>query len=217
MAPGCRRGLARERVDGPRPPAQPRSRARLHRGHRTRPSAAIPPFAAQLVPGLDYLGVAASTRSSCRGAWATTGFPRATPTATACDDLYVSQPEGLPNRLFRNRGDGTFEDVTEAAGLAVLDRTSQSLFADVDNDGDQDLVLLTRGGPLLFLNDGKGRFTRDRGRLPVPAAAPGLAHLGGHGRLRPRRLPRPLPLHLRLLHRRERGQGGPALALPRRA
>ena len=77
------------------------------------------------------------------------------------DDLYVSQPAGLPNRLFRNKGDGTFEDVTEAAGLAVLDGTSQSLFADVDNDGDQDLVLVTRSGPLLFVNDGKGRFTRD--------------------------------------------------------
>ncbi|PYQ41501.1 MAG: CRTAC1 family protein, partial [Acidobacteria bacterium] len=51
------------------------------------------------------------------------------------DDFYVSQPEGLPNRLFRNKGDGTFEDVTEAAGLLVLDRTSESLFVDVDNDG----------------------------------------------------------------------------------
>jgi len=77
------------------------------------------------------------------------------------DDLYVSQPEGLPNRLFRNKGDGTFEDVTEAAGLDVLDRTSESLFVDVDNDGDQDLILLTRTGPLLFRNEGKGRFARD--------------------------------------------------------
>ena len=77
------------------------------------------------------------------------------------DDVYVSQPEGLPNRLYRNRGDGTFEDVTEAAGVAVLDRTSQSLIADVDNDGDQDLILLTRAGPFLFHNDGKAHFTRD--------------------------------------------------------
>src|SRR5208283_4417387 len=30
------------------------------------------------------------------------------------DDLYICQPPGLPNRLYRNRGDGTFEDVTEA-------------------------------------------------------------------------------------------------------
>ncbi len=76
------------------------------------------------------------------------------------DDVYVAQPDGLPNRLYRNTGAGTFEDVTDAAGVAVLDRTSQSLFADIDNDGDQDLLLLTRTGPVLFINDGRGRFTR---------------------------------------------------------
>jgi Tfp pilus assembly protein PilF/peroxiredoxin len=76
------------------------------------------------------------------------------------DDLYVAQPAGLPNRLYRNLGDGTFEDVTERSGLAVLDDTSESLFADVDNDGDQDLVLTLSTGPALFLNDGHGRFTR---------------------------------------------------------
>jgi hypothetical protein len=76
------------------------------------------------------------------------------------EDLYISQPSGLPNRLFRARGDGTFEDATERSGLGVLDDTSQSLFADVDNDGDQDLILSTSAGPVLFLNDGTGRFTR---------------------------------------------------------
>ena len=33
------------------------------------------------------------------------------------DDLYICQPAGLPNRLYRNRGDGTFEDVTEGSGV----------------------------------------------------------------------------------------------------
>ncbi|HEX7086048.1 MAG TPA: FG-GAP-like repeat-containing protein [Vicinamibacterales bacterium] len=80
------------------------------------------------------------------------------------DDLYVAQPSGLPNRLFRARGDGTFEDITERAGLAVLDDTAQSLFADVDNDGDQDLVIATGTRPLLFVNEGTGRFA------PVPDA-----------------------------------------------
>jgi Flp pilus assembly protein TadD len=75
------------------------------------------------------------------------------------EDLYIGQPSGLPNRLFRARGDGGFEDVTERAGLGVLDDTAQSLFADVDNDGDQDLVLATSAAPLLFANDGGGRFT----------------------------------------------------------
>jgi hypothetical protein len=75
------------------------------------------------------------------------------------EDLYIAQPAGLPNRLFRARGDGTFEDITERAGLGVLDDTAQSLFVDGDNDGDQDLVLSTGTRPLLFVNDGKGRFT----------------------------------------------------------
>src|SRR6185503_1265564 len=79
---------------------------------------------------------------------------------TGLEDLYVAQPSGLPNRLYRARGDGTFEDAPERAGLAVLDDTSAALFADVDNDGDQDLVLSLSAGPVLFLNDGTGRFTR---------------------------------------------------------
>ena len=75
------------------------------------------------------------------------------------EDLYVAQPAGLPNRLLRARGDGTFEDVTERSGLGVLDDTAESLFVDVDNDGDEDVVLATGTSPMLFINDGTGRFT----------------------------------------------------------
>jgi Flp pilus assembly protein TadD len=78
------------------------------------------------------------------------------------DDLYVAEPAGLPNRLYRNRGDGTFEDITDAAHVGVLDDTSQSIFADVDNDGDQDLIVATSAGPLLFVNDGHAHFTAVR-------------------------------------------------------
>jgi tetratricopeptide (TPR) repeat protein/peroxiredoxin len=74
------------------------------------------------------------------------------------DDLYVCQAAGLPNRLYRNRGDGTFEDVTEAAGVGVLDNTPCALFADVRNDGHQDLLVVRATGPLLFLNQGNGKF-----------------------------------------------------------
>lgn len=74
------------------------------------------------------------------------------------DDVYVCQPSGLPNRLYRNRGDGTFEDVTERAGVDVLDSTSCALFADVRNSGHQDLIVVCVDGPLLFLNDGMGKF-----------------------------------------------------------
>jgi Flp pilus assembly protein TadD/peroxiredoxin len=75
------------------------------------------------------------------------------------DDLYVCQPAGLPNRLYRNRGDGTFEDVTEASGVGVLDDTACALFADFENKGVQDLLVVGGGGPLLFLNQGNGKFS----------------------------------------------------------
>jgi len=79
------------------------------------------------------------------------------------DDLYVAQPYGFPDRLYRARGDGTFEDLTEAAGLGTLEDTQSALFVDVDNDGDQDLILATSSGPILHRNDGTGRFSRDPG------------------------------------------------------
>ncbi len=75
------------------------------------------------------------------------------------DDLYVCQPAGLPNRLYRNRGDGTFEDVTERAGVGVLDGTGCAIFADFENKGRQDLLVVCGSGPLLFLNNGDGTFT----------------------------------------------------------
>jgi Flp pilus assembly protein TadD/peroxiredoxin len=74
------------------------------------------------------------------------------------DDLYVCQPAGLPNRLYRNRGDGTFEDVTERAGVGVLDGTACALFADFQNRGLQDLLVVRGTGPLLFVNRGDGTF-----------------------------------------------------------
>jgi tetratricopeptide (TPR) repeat protein len=74
------------------------------------------------------------------------------------DDLYVCQPAGLPNRLYRNRGDGTFEDITESSGVGILENTACALFADIDNDGRQDLIIVCTSGPLLFLNHGNGKF-----------------------------------------------------------
>jgi tetratricopeptide (TPR) repeat protein len=78
------------------------------------------------------------------------------------DDLYICQPAGLPNRLYRNRGDGTFEDVTEKAGVGVLDSTACALFADFDNKGLQDLLVVCGNGPLLFQNQGDGTFRLKR-------------------------------------------------------
>ncbi|MGD0758765.1 MAG: FG-GAP-like repeat-containing protein [Candidatus Sulfotelmatobacter sp.] len=76
------------------------------------------------------------------------------------DDLYICQPAGLPNRLYRNRGDGTFEDITESSGLGLLENTACALFADFNNDGLQDVIVVSASGPLLFLNQGGGKFKR---------------------------------------------------------
>src|SRR5690606_9798420 len=75
-------------------------------------------------------------------------------------DVYFVNQVG-PSELWRNRGDGTFEDVTERAGVGLPDvvRVGAS-FADIDNDGDPDLfVSAVREGNFLFENDGTGRFT----------------------------------------------------------
>ncbi|MEX2301745.1 MAG: FG-GAP-like repeat-containing protein [Bryobacterales bacterium] len=74
------------------------------------------------------------------------------------DEIYVCQPGGLPNRLYKRRGDGTFEDITERAGVGLLDNTACALFVDFRNIGSQDLVVLTSSGPLCYLNHGDGVF-----------------------------------------------------------
>ena len=89
------------------------------------------------------------------------------------DDVYVSQPSGLPNRLFRNRGDGTFQDITDEAGVGLLDATPMALLADVENDGDQDLLVVTWTQPLLFLNDGRAHFTLRKGAFKFEEAPQG--------------------------------------------
>jgi Flp pilus assembly protein TadD/peroxiredoxin len=78
------------------------------------------------------------------------------------DDLYVCQPAGLPNRLYRNRGDGSFEDVSERSGVDVLDSSACALFADFENNGKQDLLVVCASGPLLFMNEGDGNFSLKR-------------------------------------------------------
>jgi Tfp pilus assembly protein PilF len=75
------------------------------------------------------------------------------------DEIYICQPGGLPNRLYKNRGDGTLIDITEKSGAGLLDDTTCALFADFRNSGSQDLVVLRSAGPLLFLNRGDGTFT----------------------------------------------------------
>jgi len=75
------------------------------------------------------------------------------------DDVYFVNQLGA-NALYRNRGNGSFEDKTDDAGVALGDRIGvMAMFADYDNDGRQDLfVTSVRGGNVLFHNEGNGKF-----------------------------------------------------------
>ena len=114
-------------------------------------------YSAQLSQGVDYWRTALDGASGI-DVYGHNGVSVADIDNDGFDDLYVCQPAGLPNRLYRNRGDGTFEDITEASGLGLLDNTACALFADFDNDGRQDVVVVRASGPLLFLNQGGGKF-----------------------------------------------------------
>jgi enediyne biosynthesis protein E4 len=86
--------------------------------------------------------------------------------ADGSPDLYVTDSkEGSRNRLYRNRGDGTFADVAGELGVADLNHADTgvsmgSVFGDYDNDGFEDLLLYRWGAPELFHNDGGHGFTR---------------------------------------------------------
>ncbi len=63
------------------------------------------------------------------------------------------------NRLFHQKKDGTFEDVTEKAGLKGIGYGMGVAAADYDNDGYEDLYVTAYGGNRLYHNNGNGTFT----------------------------------------------------------
>ncbi len=116
------------------------------------------------------------------------------------EDLYVTAYGG--NKLYHNNGDGTFADVTETAGVAGNGWSTSAAWVDLDNDGFLDLVVLRylqwdfadiwcgehREGyrsychpdtfpaitPLVYHNDGKGRFSEVSQKIGFTKPAKGL-------------------------------------------
>ena len=89
-------------------------------------------------------------------------------------DFYTTTSnDGGLNRLYRNRGDGTFVDVASAMGVADVNRAGTgvsmgSVWGDYDNDGYEDLLLYKYGRPELFHNVQGQHFeaVTERANLP---------------------------------------------------
>ena len=79
-------------------------------------------------------------------------------------DLYFTSSRfGSANALYRNRGDGTFQESSAAAGVADLNRPGEgasmgAIWGDYDNDGHEDLLVYRYGYLSLFRNLGDCRF-----------------------------------------------------------
>ena len=92
-------------------------------------------------------------------------------------DLYLIQSgdlfdasAGTGNRLYRNRGNGTFEDVTEASGAGVHGYGMGVAAGDFDNDGYTDLYVTNFGHNVLLKNDGHGHFVDVTAKAGVASA-----------------------------------------------
>jgi enediyne biosynthesis protein E4 len=75
--------------------------------------------------------------------------------------------KGDGNRLFRNRGNGTFDDVTDGSGTSAPGYGMGAAVGDYDNDGDDDLYVTNLGSNVLLQNDGSGRFADVTSRAGV--------------------------------------------------
>lgn len=77
------------------------------------------------------------------------------------EDVYISvREEGVPNRLFLNRGNVVFEEIGESAGVNSLGVTTSATWGDINNDGFIDLYIGNTGtANILYLNNGDLTFS----------------------------------------------------------
>jgi hypothetical protein len=104
-------------------------------------------------------------------------------------DIYLCRSDGRENKLYRNLGNWRFEDITEAAGVGCGGQKSTgAVLADIDGDGDLDLVVSSLdSGIRVFENDGHAHFREITDPAGVRSKHSGtsmaLADVDGNGTL----------------------------------
>ena len=86
------------------------------------------------------------------------------------DDFFLARPH-RPSLMFRNKGDGTFEEIGGSVGLRLEYDCTCSLFADFDNDGDQDVFIGRARHRTEYLQNNDGVFS-DRSDLVTDVDLP---------------------------------------------
>ncbi|MGH7574891.1 MAG: FG-GAP repeat domain-containing protein, partial [Longimicrobiales bacterium] len=126
----------------------------------THQAPALDPKLDAIMPAVSAFGAAVSIVDYDRDGW---------------QDLYVTNSAiDSHNALYRNEGDGTFEDVAARLGVADVNRSGTgasmgAVWGDYDNDGYEDLLLYKWGRPELFHNDAGHGFTRVTEHAGLPS------------------------------------------------
>ncbi len=116
----------------------------------------------QLTRGLDHWGATIDRRLGI-DITGTHGLAIGDVDGDGLEDVFICEPGGLPNRLLLHKPDGTARDVSAVAGIDFLEPTRAALLLDLDNDGDQDLVMASDRFVIFMANDGFGRFQQRTG------------------------------------------------------
>ena len=84
------------------------------------------------------------------------------------EDVYVCDAGSLPNRLYLQKPDGTLREASKESGVDWLEDSRSALLIDLDNDGDQDLVVATIAVIAFAENNGRGVFRLRGGHRGAP-------------------------------------------------
>ena len=126
-------------------------------------------YGEQLIYGTDHW-LERMERSMVSGGAGFNGLTVGDVNGDGLDDVYMCQTGGFPNLLLIQQPDGTVRDALRASGADILDLSYSALLVDLDNDGDQDLVVATVPHLLILANDGNGRFSLQAKLPELPAA-----------------------------------------------